>query len=246
MHGVRRLHPEALAVGAGRGVLAPPQGGCRSWRPRQRPGQAQGTHGRFGRSASTGPEKPTRCSMFSSRMKTTCAEVQRDEPVQRSRTRTSRRRAGRRGEASRRPSSEPQRDRLAARRTRPPRAADRRRAPLSGLPRRLHQLRQHASGGRRVQERDLAVADTAPRAARRSAAGRARGTARAPRPRRRSDRPCGACRGRAWPGTCPTGVSSPSGDSSSTWESPTPSRTASTPCSSTVSRCWTGIPRPSE
>ena len=45
-------------------------------------------------------------------------------------------------------------------------------------------------------------------------------------------------RARAWPGTCPTGVSGPSGASSSTWFSPTSSRTASTPCSSTTSR-WT-------
>ena len=51
---------------------------------------------------------------------------------------------------------------------------------------------------------------------------RARG--RSPRRRR------GACPGRGWRGTCPTGVSSPSDASSSTRLSPTRTAAASTPC----------------
>ena len=92
-------------------------------------------------------------------------------------------------------------------------------------------------------ERDARVADADRAAPRRSGAcrppaQRGRASARCRPPGRRR----GAGRARAWPGTCPTGVSGPSGASSSTWPSPTSSSTASTPCSSTVSRCTSCMP----
>ena len=107
--------------------------------------------------------------------------------------------------------------------------------PLRGL----DDLGQHAAGASRVQERHARAADAGARLLvdqPQAGCSRSRRSAASMSVHLVGD--VVQARARAWPGTCPTGVSGPSGASSSTWFSPTSSSTASTPCSSTVSR-WT-------